>query len=401
MNRELGKIPEVFLAKLLKAKLKEGGYRASNKLACSFASHLLKNPELPFHWGRKNEPETVIEITDEEFASLTSEIEKFCENDLPDIIIRVQDKLAGDILNSLKEDWPCQKAFEGHVRDGFKDRLEEDWGTAFDSIRLMLVISRESGNEFIKWISRSQKRRTSAKYDCLLKLHARGCQVTTEIMCLMENGLADGAFARWRTLHEIAVVTTILADSDDELAQRYLDHESIDAKRSMDYFKLNYQALGYEKPDAAEIERIEAEYLVTLARYGNAFGSQYGWIAPHLGLKKATFLDLEKAVGQISTRSYYLFAGYNVHAAARGINFRLGLIEQNGTILSGMSNVGFFEPANNTAHSLARLNICLMEGRWNLDQLVTAKILLELRNSVAELFHKAQSEVETRHEIRS
>ncbi|WP_217430933.1 DUF5677 domain-containing protein [Sphingomonas bacterium] len=54
--------------------------------------------------------------------------------------------------------------------------------------------------------------------DTMLHLHARACQVVFEIITLMENGLADGAMARWRTLHEITVVATILAEHGEELA---------------------------------------------------------------------------------------------------------------------------------------------------------------------------------------
>ena len=53
-----------------------------------------------------------------------------------------------------------------------------------------------------------------------------------EIICLLENGFADGAMARWRTLHEIAIVAIVLSKHGEDIAQGYLDHQAVESKRA-------------------------------------------------------------------------------------------------------------------------------------------------------------------------
>ena len=55
------------------------------------------------------------------------------------------------------------------------------------------------------------------KVRVLLIRLVRACQVTDEIICLLENGFADGAMARWRTLHEIAVVAVVISQHGENL----------------------------------------------------------------------------------------------------------------------------------------------------------------------------------------
>ena len=394
----IANLPKLLLANALKDKLAKAGHNVNDEVAQAFAAHLFNNPDEEFEWDDNsvNDIQIDLEFTEDDISKLEADVEKFSEKLLPDIILKVKDDTVAKILKTLHKDWPNQKAFEAGAVKDFRQRLEVDWGDAFDLLRMMLVISRETGQEYIEWLNSSEARRNSAKYACILKLHARGCQVFMEIICLMENGFADGAFARWRTLHEITIVATLLADGDEGLADRYLAHECIEAKRSMDHFQLNYAALGYDKPTDEEVKRINADYQRCLDLYGHNFGSQHGWASEHLHLKKATFRDLETAVGQMSSRSHYQFASYNVHASAKGINYRLGLVDQHETLLAGMSNVGFFEPGNNAAQTLVQLNAAIMHDRWDFDTLVIFQILLELRKALPPILSKVQNVIECR-----
>lgn len=398
---ELEKIPHRFLAKLLKRKLAALGFDLSNDDARAFAAHIFNSPDKPFEWddGKEGEHQSVsVSMTEAEMKDLELEISDFTENKLPDLMYSVSRDSAKRIGKSLRNDWPNQKEYDGTVVAGFLDNLEDDWGKAFDILRMMLTISREIGPEFSTWAASEDAPKTPARHEALLKLHARGCQVVDEIICLMENGFADGAFARWRTLHEIAVVTALIADGDEELAIRYFDHEAIDAKRAMDHFKIHYDELGYDKPDDDEIAGIEKTYEEFLERYGHGFGAEFGWAAPHLGKKRVRFIDLEQAAGQIAARSYYKFASHNVHASSKGVNYRLGLIDQDEVLLAGRSNVGFFEPAHNTAQALCQLNGAILRDRWDLDALVTYQILLNLWEDVPDACHDTQEAIEARDE---
>ncbi len=45
--------------------------------------------------------------------------------------------------------------------------------------------------------------------NALLMLHARTCLVASELETMIRCGYADGAAARWRTLHEMAVTIAV------------------------------------------------------------------------------------------------------------------------------------------------------------------------------------------------
>jgi hypothetical protein len=79
---------------------------------------------------------------------------------------------------------------------------------------------------------RKSKNRQSRRV--LIRLLVRACQVTDEILCLLENGFAGGAMARWRTRHEIAVVAAVILQHSDEISKRYLAHQHVESKRAMD-----------------------------------------------------------------------------------------------------------------------------------------------------------------------
>src|SRR5260370_35431821 len=80
----------------------------------------------------------------------------------------------------------------------------------------------------------------------LIRLLVRGCQVTDEIICLLENGFADGAMARWRTLHEIAVVAAVISQHGEDIAERYVDHQAVWSKRALGKNKAGHKSLGLQ-----------------------------------------------------------------------------------------------------------------------------------------------------------
>lgn len=56
------------------------------------------------------------------------------------------------------------------------------------------------------------------KHDALIQMHARALQISNEILVLLKSGYADGAYSRWRTLHELTVLsyaTTVMKFQKD------------------------------------------------------------------------------------------------------------------------------------------------------------------------------------------
>jgi len=53
----------------------------------------------------------------------------------------------------------------------------------------------------------------------LARLYGRACQIGRKIELLLSNGFADGAEARWRTLHELTVVACFIYKHGEETAK--------------------------------------------------------------------------------------------------------------------------------------------------------------------------------------
>jgi hypothetical protein len=69
----------------------------------------------------------------------------------------------------------------------------------------------------------------NAQHLALVKLHARACLISAEILSLLRSGHASGAHARWRALHEVAVIADFLASGDSDLARGYLLYEHVES----------------------------------------------------------------------------------------------------------------------------------------------------------------------------
>jgi hypothetical protein len=87
--------------------------------------------------------------------------------------------------------------------------MQSKWGKPLGRLRMLLTMSREWCGEINARESSKRRSKNRESRKLLIRLLVRGCQVTDEILCLLENGFADGAMARWRTLHEITVVAAV------------------------------------------------------------------------------------------------------------------------------------------------------------------------------------------------
>ncbi len=77
-----------------------------------------------------------------------------------------------------------------------------------------------------------------------------------EVLCLLKSGLADGAHARWRTAHEIAVVSNFLAANDENVSLRYLEHDVVESHRAMCQYQEYADRLNQEPPTEEEVAEL-------------------------------------------------------------------------------------------------------------------------------------------------
>lgn len=394
---EMAKAPAALLSKVISEKLAAEGQAERPGFVEALTKHVLRGGAEPFDWDDGSGDDVIINFTDADTKKL-DELTKEFVSALPDVVMQTSSEAAKAILKTLKRDWPGQAEFERESLEGFRRRLEARWGKGFDGLRMLLTMAREMGGEVHTRARRSRSNRNQAIRSVLLRLHTRACQVTAEIITLIENGFADGAMARWRTLYEIGVVATVISDGGDELAQRYMAHEAVESKLALDEYDRCHQALGFKPMSLNERRHVERAFKAAVDAHGPEFGKPYGWAAQYLGLKRVTFKELEDAADRSGMRPYYKMASYNVHADAKGVFHRLGVLGDPSMVIAGASDAGFVEPGQKTAITLVQITALLFRDRIsNLDTMIRTQLLMLVRDEIPGALVKASRSLDRDH----
>jgi Family of unknown function (DUF5677) len=273
----------------------------------------------------------------------------------------------------------------------FENRIHSRWGQALDSLDALIDSSADIGGQL-----HAKTQATREDDDPILvamfSLHMRGCQVAREVAALLEAGLADGALARWRTLHELAVTATFINKHGAEIARRFLDHSDMQSYRAAREYQRHCKFLGREPISAADMADLETRKNELIAKYGPEFKFDYGWAIPALPKPNGpdnrrrrgpSFAEIEVAVGLDYVRPFFQTASDNVHARSRGTAFRLS------AAWAGSSDVGLELPGRNTAWSLIQVTFELLRQRPTFERLTMIKAIQKLGPPIYRAFDDA------------
>ncbi len=316
-------------------------------------------------------------------ATIAETIPDIAESTAESMLAKIKD----DAATGLKEKWDYQQQFE--------ERLRKHWGKSLELLDLFISLATEAGDEFNQTFRDEAARSNDAVFKALTLLHARACQVASATLVLLRSGYADDAHARWRALHEIAVVALFISERGRTVAERYLLHDTVQRYKLALKHRRHAKALQEEPITRKEFEALKAERDKLVARFGTPFKEYYGWAASTLGKKRPTIADIEDSVDLEHWRPYYEMASDNVHANAHGAYYRLGSSLRPGEILlAGPSNAGLADPGHSTAISLNQITMVLLATKPTLDNIVISNILLKLVDEIGEAFLQAHRELE-------
>ncbi|MCP5214333.1 MAG: hypothetical protein H6995_04930 [Pseudomonadales bacterium] len=304
-----------------------------------------------------------------------------------DVIRDTVPEIADGIVDSLQENAQETLKLNRDDADGFVDRNIERWKKGFDAIEILISVCLEAGSEFNNTNRELAVKEQNIQFDLVVRLHARACHISSEILWLLKGGFADAAHARWRALHEVVVTALFLIDHGNELAIRYFEHEVIESYKAMVQYNKYEPRLNVERFSEVELRECKLARDEALNKYGKDFKESYGWAAEALNNKRPNFSCLEEAVELDHLRPYYKWPSQNVHANVHGIKNKLGLVEaEEEVLLVGPSNSGMTDPADLTALSLTQISIGLLEIYPNIDSLVMQHIIQKLSKDVGALF---------------
>ena len=371
----VAEIPKLILSQYIEEKLVDHGIENDKQLADALAEHMLSLRKGEFKWDNDKYRDVTLQFNMEDLEEVHLRVKHVVKNELPKITQGAVTEASKVVVRRLTKDWPEQNIYERNEMQLFYDRLELRWQKGLDPLRMLLTCAREIGGTFTESLQRSKAKKGIARREVLMFLHTRACQVAMEIIVLLQSGLADGAFARWRTLHELWIIAALVDMYGDEIAERYLDHEAVVMKRAMDNELRFHRDL--KKPTIAKRVQVEinSNFDKVIAQYGQDFRSNYGWAAHHLGRKNPTFQMLEDEVTRAPLSPAYKWASFNVHAGVAGLVHSLGNPTEQYVPMAGSSNAGLEEPAINTAYTLVLIT-SLMYGKTNkIEKLIELGIL--------------------------
>ena len=287
-------------------------------------------------------------------------------------------KSAGRLYyRSLIESAPPMLEERRKQQAGFELRNLRRWRKAFDLLETIWVCCEEMGNAFNGHHRRQAVQEQDYVFEAMTYLHAKALLVTSEIICLLKGGFADGALTRWRTLYENNVIATLIRQEGQELALRYVAHSRVQAW-------LRAEA----EPDNATDEDAELQEQAEFAilTFGEEMKFRHGWASKFVGSKKPTFKDIAAKCGHEAHGGVYEYASQHIHFNHRMFDELLATCESDhNVLLVGPSNSGMVGPLTVTAISILEATSLLLLHKPNLDSLALLDSVWRMANRMNKL----------------
>lgn len=289
---------------------------------------------------------------------------------------RVISKTGAAIYRTLNETASDMLTDRRKLRDGFEQRNFRRWRKAFDLMETIWVSCEEIGAAFNDHCRPQAVKEQDYVFEAMTHLHAKALLVTSEIICLLKGGFADGALTRWRTLFETSVVATLIRQEGQELALRYLAHSHVQA-----WIRVRDQ----EQKDS-EYEDIKSRAEFAIEKFGDELNRRNGWACAITGQKYPTFEKLVELADRGDAKSLYQHASLHVHSNHRPLNDLLGMCEAQGDVfLVGPSNSGMVAPLILTSLSIAEITSLLLLTKPNLDRIILVDAIWRMANRMEKL----------------
>lgn len=390
--------PEEITFRLIESKINAMGINLTRKqilqLKNQLSQDVIKSTHIDLIWWQKRKIE---KYPDDEIVLDLGIVEiEPLEKDIQQAIHEATQYVLAEISETLLKNWKSQSSSllkkQQKERANHAKVINDIWGKPLDLFEILLSVSYQAGSDFNEYFRPIAVEENDFVFEVHTRLHARGCQVGLEALLLLRNGFADGAHARWRTLHEICVEALYISQNGKSIVEKYLLHSKISNYRIASEYQKYYAKIGYAQPNQDEMEALENQRNELLNRYGKNYKHDYGWASISASDKPPTFAELEKSVGLEHMRPFYKLANVNVHSGSKGASFRLGLPPNDSDILmTGSSIYGLGEPGQNLAYSFFLLTSALLLSRENLDQLTFVSTIKQLMDETIWAFDEVMA----------
>lgn len=289
-----------------------------------------------------------------------SHSDEFVEEQITRELGSVAEKAAEELTRELLRNASRELGKLAKFRTGFEARLFKAWKDALNLFDLVRSLSTELGADLNEEARPKAAADQDFVFEALTRLHGRACLTASEIGALLRSGHATGANARWRTLHEIAVVAQFIAEHGQEVAKCYLEHDAVERYRAARQYQAYAERLGYQPFEPEEISSLHQRYEDLEAKHGRSFTKDYGWASEALGTSKPTFRRISAAIGLEHWAPYVRMASHGIHSGPRGGYFDMGLHPDLDAIPAGPSHFGLADPGTSALISLSQVTLALL-----------------------------------------
>ena len=307
---------------------------------------------------------------------------------------------SADILaRSLRRNAPKMLREHYKIRKGFERRLCKRWARALDLYEVVYTSCLEVGEKHNQTHRPEAVRNNDVKFEALTLLHARACLVTSDVHGLLRTGHAMGAQARWRTLHEIAVIAFVLGDNDADLSERFLLHRLVERYKDAKRYQEHCEALGYKPFSDSEMTEFREAKETVVRQFGGGYQAPWGWAKPILPPKKdLNFATLEELAGIEHMRPWVQQSHHAIHGGASGALSIRQPYRQSEVTLVGPSNSGLADPAQSALGSLVQVTTVYLTqgvpGTPTPEDLISLKAIWILLDEAREAFVETQAAID-------
>lgn len=341
------------------------------------------------------------------YDALEAAEEEFDEDEIADFTQDTIESVAEDLYEEVRDDYSIVEQYRAEI-GGFHDRLYDHWGDAIDKLEQLIIRSLYLGTDINHEHRLEASQENDHVFEALMHLHARACQMAFEILTLLKAGFADGALARWRSLHEVAVVTLFIKKHGAETAERFLLYEHIETYYFAQSYQKHHEELGYDSIEDEVLDDLEDIKDQLVDRFGEVYDNEYGpgWALHVFANQSGGVRRLEKEAGLQHHRPFYRLASKSVHGTPKGTLDRIGLSDmpedsdRRDLLAAGPTNAGFYDPAVLTAASINQVTSAVISHEpsiiWTIEGKVNGMLFEDIRTAFGE---KAEELIEKEREV--
>lgn len=305
------------------------------------------------------------------------------------------------VAAALKADGPRILAERRRLDRGFEKRLRQRWGSALDLYYMIAVACQEVGAEGYQEANQCDEGGDDerALLEAVSGLQARACRQSLEVLSLLEAGFPKAAHAVSRSMHEGAVVASVLTEygstpEHSEIGLRFLLFDHITNLMDAEEHQRYAERINHEPFTDQEMAALRTTKAAVLERFPD-LDRKMGWAGDLPGLRKRTFEELEVIAGIDHLRPYYTWASHEVHAYPKGVRLNQSGLDGDLRKLAGRTNAGLADPAQGALIALNQVTASMLTvpGVASPSRIVASRAAMALLDEACEEFARIEREL--------